>query len=116
MDGMAPSNKREILIREIVAISCFTLAVFIGCCLISYNPSDPSFNTVSSLKVEEVTNWGGMVGSYLADVLFQLIGLSAFIVPITLIWISLKFFLLSGIKVRYFVLSSYLFFIISLSN
>jgi len=113
---MAPSNRREILIREIVAISCFTLAVFIGCCLISYNPSDPSFNTVSSLKVEEVTNWGGMVGSYLADVLFQLIGLSAFIVPITLIWISLKFFLLSGIKVRYFVLSSYLFFIISLAG
>ena len=112
---MASSDKRKILIREIIAISCLTLAVFIGCCLISYNPSDPSFNTVDSSGIGDVNNWGGIVGSYLADALFQLIGLCAFIVPITMIWVSLKFFLLSKINIRYHILLSYFFFIISLS-
>ncbi len=112
---MASSDKRKILIREIIAISCLALAVFIGCCLISYNPSDPSFNTVDSSGIGDVNNWGGIVGSYLADALFQLIGLCAFIVPITMIWVSLKFFLLSKINIRYHILLSYFFFIISLS-
>ena len=112
---MASSDKRKILIREIIAISCLTLAVFIGCCLISYNPSDPSLNTADSSGIGDVNNWGGIVGSYLADALFQLIGLCAFIVPITMIWVSLKFFLLSKINIRYHILLSYFFFIISLS-
>jgi len=112
---MAPSNKRGRLIKEIIAISSLSLAVFIGCCLISYNPSDPSLNTADSSGIQEINNWGGIVGSYMADALLQLIGLSAFIVPITLIWVSLKLFLPSGIKIKYFILLSYFFFFISLS-
>ena len=112
---MAPSDKRGRLIEEIIAISSLSLAVFIGCCLISYNPSDPSLNTADSSGIQEINNWGGIVGSYIADALFQLIGLSAFIVPVTLIWISLKLFLPSGIKMKYFILLSYFCFFISLS-
>ena len=102
--------------REIIAISALSLAVFIGCCLLSYTPSDPSLNTADSSGIQEINNWGGIVGSYMADALFQLIGLSAFIVPITLIWISLKLFLPSGTKIKYFILLSYFFFFISLSG
>lgn len=112
---MASSNKRDRLRREIVAVSCFSLAVFIGCSLISYHPSDPSLNTAYSSGMREVTNWGGIVGAYVADALFQLIGLSAFMVPITLVWIALKFLLPSRITIGYFRLVSHLFFIISLS-
>ena len=113
---MAPSDKRGRLRREIIAISFLSLAVFMGCCLISYNPSDPSLNTAVSSGIQEVNNWGGVVGSYVADALFQLIGLSAFIIPITLIWISLRLFLPSGIKIKYFILLSYFFFFFSLSG
>lgn len=113
---MALSDKRGRLRREIIAISSLFLAVFIGWCLVSYNPSDPSLNTADSSGIREVNNWGGIVGSYTADAFFQLIGLSAFIVPITLIWISLRLFLPSGIKTRYFILLSYFFLIISLSG
>jgi len=113
---MASSGKRDRLRREIIAISCLSLSVFIGCCLISYNPSDPSLNTADSSGIQEVNNWGGEVGSYLADALFQFIGLSAFIVPITLMWISLRLFLPSVFNIRYFIVLSYLFFIFSLSG
>lgn len=112
---MASSEKREGLKRELIFVVCLTLTVFIGCCLISYNPSDPSLNTVDSLKVQGVNNWGGIVGSYLADVLFQLIGLSAFILPFILVWLSLGAILPSMVAIRYLALINCLFFIISLS-
>jgi len=113
---MASLGKRNRLRREIIAICCLSLAVFIGCCLISYNPSDPSLNTADSSAIREVNNWGGEVGSYVADALFQFMGLSVFIVPITLMWLSLRLFLPSDFKIRYFILISYIFFIISLSG
>jgi len=113
---MASSDKKGRLGREIIAIIFLFLAVFIGCCLVSYNTSDPSLNTAYSSGVREVNNWGGIIGSYVADASFQFIGLSAFIIPLILVWISLKFFLPLEIKVRYFLLLSYLFFIISLSG
>ena len=112
---MASSDKRDRLKREVIVVICLFLAVFIGCCLISYNPSDPSLNTADSSGVQVVRNWGGIVGSYLADALFQLMGLTAFMVSITLVWVSLKFLFPSKITFTYFRLASYLFFIISLS-
>jgi S-DNA-T family DNA segregation ATPase FtsK/SpoIIIE len=110
---MASSDKKYSLKREIIAISCISLAIFIGCCLISYNPSDPSLNTAYSSGIREVNNWMGIVGSHVADALFQFIGLSAFMIPIALIWPSLKLFFPN---MRYFKLLSCLFFIISLSG
>jgi S-DNA-T family DNA segregation ATPase FtsK/SpoIIIE len=112
---MVTSDKRKRLRRELTALCCLFLAVFIGACLVSYNSSDTSFNTAHSSGVKNVTNWGGIIGSYLADAFFQLIGLTAFIVPITLLWISLKLFLPGGIHVRYGFWVNYFILIVSLS-
>ena len=65
--------------------------------------------------MKDVANWGGIIGSYLADALFQVFGLSAFLVPVTLLWIAWSLFLPSGIKVRYSVVVAYVFLIISIS-
>jgi S-DNA-T family DNA segregation ATPase FtsK/SpoIIIE len=112
---MTTSDTRKRLKRELTALICLFLAVFIGVCLISYNPSDTSFNTAHSSGVKNVSNWGGVIGSYLADALFQLIGLTAFIVPVTLLWISLKFFLPAGVHMSYGFSVSYFTLIVSLS-
>ena len=112
---MASSDKRDRLKREVIVVICFFLAVFISCCLISYNPADPSLNTADSYGTQVVRNWGGIVGSYLADALFQLMGLTAFMVSITLVWVALKFLFPSKITFTYFRLAYYLFFIVSLS-
>jgi S-DNA-T family DNA segregation ATPase FtsK/SpoIIIE len=85
---MPASDKKPRVRREIVAVCCLFLAVFIGCCLISYNSADSSFNTAYSSPLGRVHNWGGLVGAYLADGLFQLMGLTAFLIPLVLLALS----------------------------
>ncbi len=111
---MASLDKSTRLKREITAIFFFFLALFIGCCLISYSPYDASFNTVHSSGIKDIANWGGVVGSYLADILFQIIGLTAFIIPITLVVIAWRCFIPSG-RVKYLTIAGYCCLILSLS-
>ncbi|HPI39599.1 MAG TPA: DNA translocase FtsK 4TM domain-containing protein [Pseudobdellovibrionaceae bacterium] len=59
------------------------LSVFVGFALGSYNPKDPSFNSLGG--VLKATNYCGIAGSFTADLLFQLFGLLAWLVPILLI-------------------------------
>ena len=54
------------------------LLVFIGLSLYSYNPQDPSFNSVGlSLKV---SNLCGFIGASIADLLYQLFGFSSWLI------------------------------------
>ena len=50
--------------------------------LASYRPIDPSLHT--STADPTVRNWIGLVGSYSADLLFQVLGWVAFLLPTTL--------------------------------
>lgn len=54
--------------------------LFLALSLGSFNPSDPSFNSIG-LKLK-VLNYCGYVGSFLADGFYQLFGLSAWVVAI----------------------------------
>lgn len=64
--------------QDIVGILILAAGLFIGLALYSFNPSDPSFNSTGhNLKV---TNYCGYVGSFLADGLFQLFGITAWLV------------------------------------
>jgi len=111
MINLEPKKKR----REIwgVIFLCFFAFVFVS--LISYHPLDPSLNSVSSTK--EIQNLSGMTGAYVADILFQTFGVSAFIIlfPILLImsgcffpgWIGRKFVKLFGFALLMFFLSGF---------
>ena len=57
---------------------------FLILCLISYHPQDPSWNSVTGAA--HAHNLTGLAGSYTADLCFQLLGLSAFSLPI-LLWL-----------------------------
>jgi S-DNA-T family DNA segregation ATPase FtsK/SpoIIIE len=57
---------------------------FLILCLISYHPQDPSWNSVNGAV--RAHNLIGLAGSYIADFCFQLLGLSAFSLPI-LLWL-----------------------------
>lgn len=71
-------------INKIFAISKVqaTLLILFGCfialLLISYNPSDPSFNSFTD---KYPSNVFGYIGSYIADFLYQFFGLVSFIIP-----------------------------------
>ncbi|HTC32914.1 MAG TPA: DNA translocase FtsK 4TM domain-containing protein [Bryobacteraceae bacterium] len=58
--------------------------IFVILCLISYHPGDPSWNLVTGAA--HAQNLTGLAGSYTADLCFQLLGLSAFSLPV-LLWI-----------------------------
>ncbi|MDG7056160.1 MAG: DNA translocase FtsK 4TM domain-containing protein [Wolbachia endosymbiont of Meromenopon meropis] len=49
----------------------------------SYNYKDPSLNTITN---EEVTNLCGILGSYLADILIQFLGLTSIVIVTTIVF------------------------------
>lgn len=76
--------------REILGVVIFVFTLLIALSLFSYNPADRSFNAPSgSLQTQ---NWGGIVGSYLADLLLQGLGRSAYLLSIFLFVISYNLF------------------------
>jgi len=89
--GRLPSSNRPNLKREILGVSLLALTILLALSLFSYNPEDASFNHQSS-EPQKPTNWAGVVGAYLSDLLFQIFGLSALLFPLVLILLSLKIF------------------------
>src|SRR5918995_187081 len=67
--------------REVWGVVISLTALLIIISLVSYSPHDRSLNTPSGLIAH---NWGGFVGAFLADLLLQGLGLSAYLLPIFL--------------------------------
>ena len=69
---------------EFVGVSLFAAALFWIVALASYEPSDPTwFFKVGA--VGATANFAGRVGAFLAELTFQLLGYSGFIIPLVLI-------------------------------
>lgn len=62
---------------DIAGLLWLAVALFFSLALGSYNPLDPSFNSVSTFV--QVHNKCGYLGSFLADILFQFFGLGAWV-------------------------------------
>src|SRR5207248_8136801 len=61
---------------------CITLAVLIALALLSYSPKDASFNvSAAAFDGSPARNWIGPAGAYGADLLFQIFGFAAFLLP-----------------------------------
>ena len=76
--------KRQEWKTEMVGILFLGLAVFFFMALFSYSPLDPSLNHSVSGRVE-IANLAGRIGALVADLLFQSVGLGAFIIPCYLV-------------------------------
>ena len=63
---------------DIRSIGLFGTAVFIGLALLSYNPKDPSFNSMGQQGLKTL-NYCGILGSFLADMIYQVMGLPAWL-------------------------------------
>jgi len=78
------------LIREIWGMVIVVLAILLVLSLVSYDPSDRSVNTPSGSV--NTSNWGGVVGAYLADFLLQGLGLATYLLPLFLFAVSYQLF------------------------
>lgn len=74
--------------HELRGLLFLTIGVFLTLCLLSYDQLDPSLNSLA--PGHEIRNLGGVIGSYLADSLFSLVGYAAYLIPAWLFFISAK--------------------------
>lgn len=72
--------------QDVIAIGFLGLGLFLALALFSYNPMDPSLNSIGQgLKA---LNYCGIVGSFLADILYQGLGLAAWVVVLSFLRMS----------------------------
>jgi S-DNA-T family DNA segregation ATPase FtsK/SpoIIIE len=75
---------RRSLRMEIAGIIFLAIAIFIMLSLLSYHPSDPSFNVAHTARTKAIHNFGGIVGSHLSDLLLQGLGLASYLIPLAI--------------------------------
>ena len=83
-------NKR---LNELVGFLCITIALLITAALLSYSPKDSSFNVSAPVpEGSPARNWIGPVGAYSSDLMFQLFGFAAFLLPAALLVVGWRWF------------------------
>ena len=64
--------------RDVIGVAWLAASLFLALALFSFRPTDPSFNSTGVGL--EVHNYCGYIGSFIADFLYQIWGLSAWLV------------------------------------
>jgi S-DNA-T family DNA segregation ATPase FtsK/SpoIIIE len=76
-----PTRNRRL--NELIGLLVLVSAILLFLALVSYRPTDPSFNTVGGLgDGRPAHNWTGIIGAWIADLTLQIEGLTAFCLPI----------------------------------
>ncbi len=64
--------------RDVAGVLWLAVTLFVGLALVSFRPTDPSFNSTGVNLTSH--NFCGYIGSFLADLLFQAWGISAWLI------------------------------------
>ena len=84
-----PTRSRRL--NEMLGLVMLVAAGLLSLSLLTYNPADPSLNTVGgAADLHPAYNWTGLVGSYAADLLLQALGVAVFLLPLMLLRISVS--------------------------
>ena len=79
--ALTPTRNRRL--NEVTGMVLLVAASLLFLALASYRPTDLSFNTVGAAG-RQVHNWTGLIGAFLSDILLQLEGVAAFMIPLLL--------------------------------
>src|SRR6202050_2119730 len=83
-------NKR---FNELIGFVGLSLAILIALSLLSYSPHDVSFNvSAPPLGSGPARNWIGPVGAHMSDLFFQFCGFSAFLFPVGMFIVAMRWF------------------------
>ncbi len=86
-----PTGNRRL--NELIGFLLIVSAIFLFLALASYSPLDPSLNTAATAPSSRpARNWVGMVGAYTGDLLFQGMGIAAFLLPMYLGLLGARWF------------------------
>ena len=105
-------NKR---LNELIGFLCITLALLMALALLSYSPKDASLD-VSAAAPDggPARNWIGPVGAYGADLVFQVFGFAAFLLPAALLVLGWRWFRSRAIESQAATLIGYALLLLSL--
>jgi S-DNA-T family DNA segregation ATPase FtsK/SpoIIIE len=78
-----PSPRRQRMTRDIALIFIAPALLYLVACLATYSPQDPGVFSVGDVTAP-LRNVGGVVGAKIADVLLNLFGWSAYLLPVIL--------------------------------
>ena len=106
----AKTNSRS---NDIIAVILLAAAVLVFLCLVSYNPMDPTINTDSTQKVK---NWIGVVGANFADILFQTVGLTAYLLPALFVLMAWRVFRAKDLRLSLPQAFGYFLFVSTISS
>lgn len=105
-------NKR---LNELVGFLGISLAVLIALALLSYNSGDASFNVSAHPSDAGVTNnWMGPVGAYGSDLLFQVFGFAAFLLPAGILVLGWRWCRSRALDSQFATLAGYFLLLVSL--
>ncbi len=91
MRVLTPTDNKRF--NELMGFVGLSLAVLLALSLLSYSPHDASFNvSAAPLASAPAQNWIGPVGAYLSDLFFQFCGFSAFLFPVGMFLVSMRWF------------------------
>ncbi|KDN94814.1 DNA translocase FtsK [Hydrogenovibrio marinus] len=75
----APTQRFHWIMKDAIVLACIGVSFFLFLVLFSYNGSDPGFETASSSQ--NIQNYGGRTGAWIASLLLYLFGLFGFLIP-----------------------------------
>src|SRR5947209_4120542 len=86
-----PTKNRRL--NELVGFLLFVCAVLLFLALVSYSPQDASMNTAASpLSSRPASNWIGLLGALMSDLLLQYVGIAVFFVPLVIGLLGARWF------------------------
>ncbi len=78
-------------LNELIGILLIATAVLMLLAMASYSPLDRSLNTAANPPIgRPAHNWIGLVGAYSADLMLQAMGVMAFLLPVMLLFLALR--------------------------
>ena len=99
-------TRRQIVI-QLILLTLIGLSICLFLSLFTYNPSDPGWSRTAWHN--PISNFGGYIGAYAADIVFQFFGLIAYSLPIIIIFFCLQlmgyFYRHSNEPINYFSVS-----------
>lgn len=108
-----PESLQAFLARrfiDLVALSLVFVAFFLAGVLVTYDHSDPSWNTaVPELDSGHISNIGGLFGAWIADVLLQTLGAGAYVLATAFLFWGIRVFRRESIRPLSFRIISVLF-------
>ena len=105
---------REFMKKEIAGVLWLAIGVYLLLCLISFHNSDPSFN--NNLPLDHIQNYGGMIGAYTADLLFQAFGMPVLLLPMACLLFAFRLLKFRDVRFRLYKMFAFLLLMVSLDG